>query len=214
MSRIAGMLEKMHRELNKESFGGVLETPIITVQNKRGTYGHITCNRVWKNHANGTEQFEINIASQFLTRNIENVVATLIHEMTHQYNLQMGVQDTSRGNAYHNKKFRDEAEKHMIKISHDDTIGWSITEPTEELLDYIIEKGWTEILVSDGNIKDLFGGFGGFGKAPKTPTTPTVGKTGNSHSRKYQCPKCKCSVRATKEVRIMCADCMELMIEV
>ncbi len=32
-----------------------------------------------------------------------------------------------------------------------------------------------------------------------------------SSTRKYICPHCGMSVRATKEVRIMCVDCMEVM---
>ncbi|MEH2933848.1 hypothetical protein [Acutalibacter sp. JLR.KK004] len=41
--------------------------------------------------------------------------------------------------------------------------------------------------------------YGGPGTAPKT------GK--GSNSRKYQCPCCGCSVRATKAVNVACLDC-------
>ena len=41
---------------------------------------------------------EINIAAGTLERSIENVAATLVHEMTHQYNNEVAnVQDCSRG---------------------------------------------------------------------------------------------------------------------
>lgn len=32
-------------------------------------------------------------------------------------------------------------------------------------------------------------------------------KYNNAHHRKYYCPSCLMSVRATKEVRIICEDC-------
>lgn len=32
-----------------------------------------------------------------------------------------------------------------------------------------------------------------------------------SSTRKYVCPACGMSVRATRDVRLMCIDCMEVM---
>jgi hypothetical protein len=49
--------------------------------------------------------------------------------MAHLYSLQTGVQDTSRGGAYHNKKFQDTAEVRDLRISYVKRIGRSITEP-------------------------------------------------------------------------------------
>jgi len=36
---------------------------------------------------------------------------------------------------------------------------------------------------------------------------------GKSSSRKYVCPKCGMIIRATKKVKVICADCDELLIE-
>ena len=41
--------------------------------------------------------YEINICAEHLARPFEQVAETLLHEMVHLYNLQIGVQDTSRG---------------------------------------------------------------------------------------------------------------------
>ena len=68
--------------------------------------------------------------------------ATILHEMVHLYNIQHDIQDCSRGGTYHNKKFKAEAEKHMLRIEKDKRYGWTITHPTKELLDYIIRQGW------------------------------------------------------------------------
>ena len=50
--------------------------------------------------------YEINICAEHLARPFEQVAETLLHEMVHLYNLQIGVQDTSRNGTYHNKKSR------------------------------------------------------------------------------------------------------------
>lgn len=89
----------------------------------------------------GTRWHELNIGAGTLDRDIADVVSTLLHEATHLYNLQEGVQDTSRGGRYHNKRFREAAEARDLKISYDPKIGWSITEPTEALIDFIISQG-------------------------------------------------------------------------
>lgn len=206
-SRTAGYLEKIFRELNKDSFANELEEPIITIQSTPGAYGHVTVSKIWK--AKETERYELNIAADWLERPIENIVATMLHEMTHLLNLQRGIQDCSRGGMYHNQKFRDEAEKHMISIAKHEKYGWTITSPTDELLEYIINKGWDDIDMGRG---DLWAKFGiddkGDSGSPKKPTAGlSGGETKRTGSRRYQCPKCKAIVRATKEVHITCKDC-------
>lgn len=51
----------------------------------------------------------------------------MLHECVHLWNMQQGVKDTSRGGAYHNKKFRDAAVARDLDIRHDPRIGWSFT---------------------------------------------------------------------------------------
>ena len=92
-------------------------------------------------------------------------------------------------------------------VSHSDKYGWSHTEPGEALLDFILENGLTDILIN----RNEFAGFrvtgtgthngsGGY-VAPKTSST-----------RKYICPCCGMSVRATKVVRVQCMDCDEPLV--
>ena len=72
---------------------------------------------------------EINIGAGTLSRPIEEVAATLLHEMVHYYNHVKGVQDCSRGNTYHNRKFRDAATAHGLIVDHHEKYGWTITSP-------------------------------------------------------------------------------------
>ena len=204
-SRTAGYLEKMFRSLNAKYFGGQLEEPIITIQSTPRAYGHVTVGKSWRK---GQEQrHELNIGAGTLDRPIENVTATLLHEMVHLWNLQNGIQDCSRGGAYHNKKFRDAATARDLSIGYDPRIGWSVTEPTEALCDYIIEQGWTDIHM---NRIEWASAPRGTGSGSATGTTPPPKP---SHTRKYICPCCGNSVRATKEVHILCMDCNAPMVQ-
>lgn len=216
-SRVTGYLEKVYRELNVDKFGGKLEEPIITIVNTPRAYGHVTCSKVWKVAGKGGEQerYELNISSDSMNRPIENVVSTMLHEMVHIYHLMNGIQDVSRSGTYHNKTFKAKAEEVGLVITQIPQHGWTHTEPSESLIDYIISKGWTEIAMNRGDLI-LFGhGVGGFGAGGST-SDGAGGEKGKrikkpSSTRKYVCPTCGMSVRATREVRIKCADCNELM---
>ena len=120
-----GYLEKIFRALNAKYFDGTLEEPIITVMSTPRAYGHVTVSKTWRR---GDEyRHELNIGAGTLDRPIENVVATMVHEMVHLYNMQIGVKDCSRNGVYHNKKFRDAATARDLAISYDPRLGWSIT---------------------------------------------------------------------------------------
>lgn len=210
-SRTAGYLEKIFRGLNAHFFAGEeIAEPIITIQNTPNAYGHVTVAKTWQ--AKGEDRHELNIGAGTLDRPIENICATMLHEMVHLYNLEHGVKDCSRGGTYHNKKFKEEAERRGLIIEHDSRIGWSITTPGDRLLDFIIDRGWTEIDMNRGMSWISIGKITGTGgRSTAGGDEPTAKK--KSSTRKYQCPKCGNSCRATKELNLICGDCMEKMVE-
>ena len=208
-SRTAGYLEKMFRVLNAYYFNGEIEEPVITIQSTPRAYGHVTVAKAWTKGLDGEQRRELNIGAGTLDRPIENIVSTLLHEMTHLFNLQNGVQDCSRGGTYHNARFKAAAEAVDLKISYDKRIGWSITEPTEALIDFIIAQGWNDIRM---NRNEGFSAIGIGGKGTSGTGTPITKRP--TSTRKVACPCCGQSVRATKRVNIICGDCMEKMIEV
>ena len=210
-NRVAGYLNKIFDLLNAEYFDSTLSRPTITIQSTPRAYGHFTLNDdTWVSTIGGTH--EINIGAGTLARNIEDICATLLHEMVHYYNYVNGIQDCSRGNMYHNKRFKAAAEERGLMVTHSDKYGWSHTEPTEELLNFVIENGLTDILINrneqgyfrvGGGTGTHSGGVEITGKPPRTSST-----------RKYICPCCGMSVRATRTVRIACIDCAEQRVEV
>ena len=195
--------------INEHYYNSELEKPVITFKEgkKKKAYGWIETRKQWVQGKN--ERYDINISVDYLgNRSVDETISTLMHEMAHLYNLQNGIKDTTRAGLYHNKKFKEEAEKHMIKIDHSDKYGWTITSPTDELLEYIMDKGWEDIDMGRGCLFGLLGG-GSDGKPAKGTQTGADGqelpKKGNS--RRYQCPQCKAIVRATKDLHIICGTC-------
>ena len=206
-NRVAGYLNKIFDLLNAEFFENALSRPTITIQSTPKAFGHFSLREdTWISKVGGTH--EINIGAGTLARPIEEVAATLLHEMVHYYNYEQGIQDCSRGNTYHNRKFRDAAEAHGLTVEHNDKYGWSQTEPSDALLDFVLENDLTDILIN----RNEYNGFHiiGTGTHSGTPTGNTTPK--KSSSRKSICPCCGMSIRATKEVNIGCLDCNSKMI--
>ena len=52
------------------------------------------------------------------------------------------------------KKFKEAAEARDLKISYDPRVGWSITEPTDALCEFILEQDWQDI--SMNRIEDFY----------------------------------------------------------
>ena len=208
-SRLAGQLEKLFRMLNDDFFNGQLETPVITIQSTPRAYGHYSVAPIWS--VNGEElKHEINIGAGTLDRDIEYTVATLLHEMCHFYDdTILNIKDCSRNGTYHNKQFKETAESVGLIVTKSDKYGYAHTAPSDSLIEWIIDNDIQEIKLN----RNEFSGIRVTGGKSTGNTTGIKPPKANSHSTKYTCPCCGTSVRATKKVRVICADCMELMIE-
>ena len=206
-NRVAGYLNKIFDLLNAEFFEGALSRPTITIQSTPKAYGHFSLREDCWISKNG-KTHEINIGAGTLARPIEEVAATLLHEMVHYYNYVSCVQDCSRGGTYHNRRFKEAAEARGLIVQHSDRYGWSHTAPSDALLDFVLENDLTDILIN----RNEYSGFQmtGTGTHSGTPIGTTPPK--KSSSRKYICPCCGMSIRATKAVNIACLDCDEKMI--
>ena len=209
MSRAVSQLEHIYNALNTDFFQDELPVPIITVQSKPGTYGHCTTSKVWQRKDGGA--YELYIAAEVLNYPIEETLDTMLHEMVHLYCRENGIKEVSRGGKYHNKRFKAEAERRGLVCIPCGQYGWNTT-PSDKLVEYALSKGWNEIKIGRGSLPPIIR-TGASGTAQTGAETTGGGKRPSS-TRKLQCPKCGCSVRATKTVRIMCMDCMEQMIEI
>lgn len=212
-------LDKLFLLFNDRFYQGALIKPVITIQTNgkhKLTLGWCTTKRIWKDTLSGEFYYEINLSAEFLFRGIFDISETLLHEMVHLYNLQNEVQDCSRKGTYHNKYFRQEAGNHGLICSFSKKYGWSHTELTEETKSFIDSL---PINPDDFSLTRLTPGLlAALGLPPGATPDDEVDssdpilpiKKGNS--RKYSCPVCGQSVRATKAVHIICGDCNEKMV--
>lgn len=198
------VISELHRAFkmfNENLFDGGLPEPAILIQsrgNKKLTLGWCSVAKIWKNEKTEEEKYEINIVAEALNRGVYPVMTTLLHEMVHLHNLVNGIKDTSRGNTYHNMKFKTTAEAHGLLVTHADKIGWSVSKLNGLTMDLIDSYEFSEEVFSLGR-RDL--DFEGAGKPRKKK---------KSSSRKYKCPLCGTSIRASKDVNILCGDCTDI----
>lgn len=192
------IMQGMFSRLNEHFFDNELERVVFTFESgfKKGAYGWITTVKEWKQGQ--TERYNINISADYLNRNKEAIIATLLHEMCHLYALQKEIKDTSRSGIYHNKKFKKIAEEHGLDVAEADKIGWSVTSLKPETIEWLIENSnFAEITIYK----------------EKPLVADRVAKPKQS-TRKYVCPCCGLIVRTTKECRIKCIECdKEMKIE-
>jgi DNA-directed RNA polymerase subunit RPC12/RpoP len=199
------VLEYGFKVLNEVYYDNELPDPIITIMSSPRTNGHFTVGRVWKE---GDEQkHEINISAEHLDRPIEHIMATLQHECIHYYCNLNDISDTSQGGRYHNKNFKREAEQRGLIISQGKYIGWSLTEPSKAFIEILRQYNIAKPVDINraGTVMLPVGGAGnnGLGTAGKKTST-----------RKYICPNCGNSFRATKDINVMCIDCFETFVKV
>ena len=211
------VLEYGFEVLNEVYFDNALPPVVITIMSSPRTYGHFTVGKVWKaeeNHFN-----EINISAEHLDRNIENVMATLQHELIHFYCQLNNIADTSQSGRYHNKNFKREAEARGLSISYAKYIGYSVTEPSQEFIEVLQSNGIEKPMNINRDGVMGIAGIGGNGSGDDNGKGGADGKgiqTGKrkTSTRKYQCPCCGNSFRATKEIRVLCMNCNEQYIKV
>ena len=192
-------LRNIYNHLNKDYYNNELPEVVITVQSspKGKAYGWYAKDR-WGIETDKEKAFdEINISAEYLSRPIENIIATMQHEMVHLYCEINDIKDTSNNNVYHNKKFKEEAEQRGLSIEKAQTIGYSVTTPTEEFIEYI-----NGLNINEDNFKF-------FRKLPLGKSLGT--KTPTKKTTKYTCSCCGASVRGEPDLEIECKKCGVLM---
>jgi len=129
--------------INKHLFGGSLPEPVLVVQAshraKMGAMGWFTLGKLWKNKETGECFNEITICSETLTQSLHTILEVLVHEMVHLYCMVNNIKDCSGRGGYHNKLFKQNAEKFLLKTNDipDKRYGYGYTSPTAELIEFL-----------------------------------------------------------------------------
>ena len=200
LSLVIGKLESLFSSFNDRFYDGQLQKPVITVSpnsRRKIFWGWCTSWKAWSSNegpdclaeSDGGGYYEINICAEYLNRPFAETSGTLLHEMAHLYNMQIGIQDTCRSGLYHNKQFKRAAEEHGLIVSKDATYGFCITQFNDEAARFVASINDAEFSL---HRKKKFGADTAKQK---------------SSTRKYFCPKCGLIIRATRDVNVLCVDC-------
>lgn len=208
---ILNELYRIYNALNEHYFDSSLPEAFIVIKQgktkNKNVYGTFTA-EAWA-HKDGEEIdettgisrtivnenkiHEIAMSGEYLSRPTANMCATLCHEMTHLYCKINNIDDTSNNGVYHNAKFKREAEKRGLIIEKADTIGWSLTTPKTEFIDFISNLKINE---------EIFKYFRETWVDILTKLTP---------KKRWVCPLCGQTVQAKKNAHIGCWDCGKQM---
>ncbi len=210
MKKQISTLYEIFHKANEQFFNNEIPTPTITIQTRgrARAYGWVSVEPIW----NGKEKTrELNISAEFANRPFFDIVGTVLHEMAHLWNIKNGIKDCSRGNQYHNKKFKAAAEMAGLNVKKVAPFGWALTEVTEETKEVIRTWGIDENVFDKARVdfERLQTGKGNKDKEGDDETAkvrpPKTKKKGNSI--KWVCPECGTIIRSTKEVNVVCGDC-------
>jgi len=139
---------------------------------------------------------ELLLSGESLKRGGRETLGTILHELAHAYAHANDIQDTSNGNRYHNKRFKEIAEDFGLVIDRADVIGWSVTTVPDDTAEFYAD----EIEALDAAITQY--------RVPRIQAAQT------QKQRKYlmQCPECKDPLQTTKkwfennEFRLFCSE--------
>ena len=118
---------------NELLFDNQLPEAILIIQNsgnKKGLLGWCSAKPSWQTKDGSEQKYEITVTAEHLHRSIEDIAATILHEMCHFNNALNGVVDcTGPGKIkfYHNKHFKKEAEERGLVVEKTVKNGWAYT---------------------------------------------------------------------------------------
>lgn len=191
-------LRTAYEFFNEHLFSGALPPCLMTLQRKNNAYGYFSGNRWADRQGAITDEIALN-PQHFATRSLEDVLSTLVHEMTHLWQHHCG-EPGRRG--YHNREWA--AKMKTLGLMPSSTGAPGGKETGEKMSHYIVEAGpFAEVcakLLASGLIISWLERAGAHGTLP-TPTRT-----------KYTCPLCGLNAWAKPEVFLICGECQEELV--
>lgn len=186
-------LELLFDYFNHKLFGRELPAVALTIQSqgRKNCYGWCSVGERWvcKELDLVVKWYEINLSAEYMDRGIEQVSATLIHEMVHLWNGINGINDCNPKTQNHNKHFKTKAEEVGLVVEKMDKKGWAITYLSDSLKE----------LIKESKIEDVFNCSRMVAEKVEKEKKPV---------NKYVCG-CGIVMKSTKELDIICGKCME-----
>ena len=139
------------------------------------------------------------------TKNDTDIVLECMHVLAHMYAESKNIKAVSREGHYHNAKFREIIDSTDLTAVYNDMTGWDKATPNAAMTKLCVSRKITD------HTQVIRTYAAQFYTQLKTGTA-VVYEPKTSNARKYICPCCGNSVRATKDVSILCGDCLEVMV--
>lgn len=191
---VHGMLDDAFTFFNEKLFDGELPVCLITVQRKKGVHGYFWGDMV-KSTADDATIDEIMMAGTTMNRAPDEVLSTLVHEMTHVWQHHYG--KPGKG-GYHNKEWVGK----MEEIGLIPTTSGSLPPPAQT------GKKVTHVIDPDGHFSVFCEQF------LKEATldwhllgAPTKEKKKDLSKVKKTCPNCGAKVWGKAGYVVVCSDC-------
>lgn len=132
-------LQQAYEHFNQRLFDGKLPDCLITFQREKRTYGYFSHRRFVRRTGEHTDELALNPA-YFSVCPIEEVMSTLVHEMSHLWQYHFG---TPGRRGYHNHEWADKME--AIGLMPSDTGRPGGRRVGEHMADYIMAGGPFEL---------------------------------------------------------------------
>lgn len=126
--------EEIFKDINAIKFNGELPLPRILLT-KISKDGRFVYDEVIKR--NNSFQFTIELNEEDCFGNTKFAVYSLFHNMVHMYNFLHNIKDCSRGETYHNSRFRNTAVSHGGFVGKDSKNGYRISGVDKEIKESI-----------------------------------------------------------------------------
>lgn len=204
-------LQQAFDTLNRALFDNELPNCLITLQRRKKSFGYFSSARFGR--ADGTPADEIALnPMHFRDRPVEDVLATLAHEMTHLWQQHFGWPGRGR---YHNRQWAERMK--AIGLKPTDTgdedgkeIGESVSQiiiadgPFAKAVARLVAKGFELTWTENPDESDDDDNAGESGAKRK--------KSKNGVRMKFTCPVCQLNAWAKPDAKLACGEHMELMV--
>ena len=193
-------INEAYNFFNRQLFDGILPGCLITLQRQYGSYGYFAQDRfVAADKQNVTDEIALN-PSHFNDHSAEQVLSTLVHEMAHLWQHHYG--KTSRP-GYHNREWAAKMREFGLIPSSTGEEGGN--ETGQKMSHYIATGG--KFANHCANL--LKSGF----EVPYVQLwdEAKAQKSKRHNKTKFTCPVCEANAWGKPELKIICADCEEIM---
>lgn len=190
------LLDEAYTFFNQELFGNTLPAVAITLQRYAQAYGYFHAKQFRSRSGALSGVIALN-PDAFLTRDMQAILSTLVHEMVHVWQHEYG--KPSR-NGYHNRQFAMKMKAVGLIVSRTSAPGGK---PTGQAISHYIEPGG---LFDHKCATFMQAGLGiVWGTEAVSTTIRPLSKA------KFTCPICEQKAWAKPSAHLICGDCHETM---